>query len=90
MLLSPTKSINFKKSINIISMNSNIFISYWSYDKQYIVVIINQVAKMAKKSSSQIPSLLGTPAVRQILSRLSKSDKEENALAEKVRIVVVW
>ena len=30
-------------------------------------------------------TLLGTPAVRQILSRLSKSEKEENALVEKVR-----
>ena len=39
---------------------------------------------MAKKSNAQCTVLLGTPAVRQILSRLNKSEKEENALAEKV------
>ena len=42
--------------------------------------------EMAKKSNAQIPVLLGTPAVRQILARLSKSEKEENALVEKVMI----
>ena len=41
---------------------------------------------MAKKSNTQVPVLLGTPAVRQILARLSKSEKEENALVEKVII----
>ena len=41
---------------------------------------------MAKKSNAQVPVLLGTPAVRQILARLSKSEKEENALVEKVII----
>jgi len=39
---------------------------------------------MAKKSNTQVPVLLGTPAVRQILARLSKSEKEENALVEKI------
>ena len=39
---------------------------------------------MSKKSGAQPPALLGTPAIRQILSRLSKSEKEENALVEKV------
>ena len=42
--------------------------------------------EMAKKSNTQVPVLLGTPAVRQILARLSKSEKEENALVEKVMI----
>ena len=42
---------------------------------------------MAKKSNTQAPVLLGTPAVRQILARLSKSEKEENALVQKVKIM---
>lgn len=42
--------------------------------------------EMAKKSNTQAPVLLGTPAVRQILARLSKSEKEENALVEKVML----
>lgn len=49
-----------------------------------ILLCQSQNQTMAKKSNTQVPVLLGTPAVRQILARLSKSEKEENALVEKV------